>query len=127
MQALVKVREIRQAEAAVQGTEAQWLFPSPTGAKPLSDFAVRRALKKALKAASLPSVKNHTLRHTYASLELQAGVPLLTVSRQLGHARISTTADIYGHLGPQSNRVAAEAMEAVLNGNGTQPPRNLPR
>jgi len=125
MQALVKVREIRQAEAAVRGTEARWLFPSPTGDKPLSDFAVRRALKKALKAASLPGVKNHTLRHTYASLELQAGVPLLTVSRQLGHAGISTTADIYGHLGPQSNRVAAEAMEAILTGNPTQPPRNL--
>ena len=36
-------------------------------------------------------------------------------------------ADIYGHVGPQSNRVAAEAMKAVLTGNRTQPPRNLSR
>ncbi len=125
MQALVKVREIRQAEAAVRGTEARWLSPSPTGDKPLSDFAVRRALYKALKAASLPRVNDHTLRHTYASLESQAGVPLLTVSRQLGRAGIAATAGMYSHLGPQSNRVAAEAMEGILTGNQTQPPRSL--
>ncbi len=57
----------------------------------------------------------HDLRHTYATLAIQAGVPLLTVSHQLGHASISTTADIYAHAVPGSNRAAAETMEAILS------------
>jgi len=64
------------------------------------------------------------LRHTYATLAIQAGVPLLTVSRQLGHATISTTVDLYTHAVPGSNRAAAEALEAVLASNQMQPRRN---
>ena len=37
------------------------------------------------------------MRHTAATLLLQDGTPLFDVSRILGHAEISTTADIYGH------------------------------
>ena len=124
MAVLVREREIRQAEAAVHGTEARWLFPSPTENMPLSDNAVRDAFYKTLTAASLPRVRVHALRHTYATLEIQAGTPLLTVSRQLGHSGISTTADTYGHDGPGSNRAAADAMEAILTDNYAQPPRN---
>jgi len=121
MAVLVREREIRQAEAAVHGTEARWLFPSPTENMPLSDNAVRDAFYKTLTAASLPRVRVHALRHTYATLEIQAGTPLLTVSRQLGHSGISTTADTYGHDGPGSNRAAADAMEAILTDNPAQP------
>lgn len=46
----------------------------------------------------LPSVSVHSLRHTYASLMLADGVPLVIVSGQLGHAKASTTANIYGHV-----------------------------
>ena len=62
------------------------------------------------------------LRHTYASLALQRGVPLLVLSRQLGHGGIAITFDVYGHLRPEATRRAAEALEAILT--GTQPPRN---
>lgn len=60
-------------------------------------------------------------RHTYASLALQRGVPLLVVSRQLGHASIAITADIYGHLVPDATREAAEAWEAILDGASRNP------
>ncbi|NCE75450.1 MULTISPECIES: tyrosine-type recombinase/integrase [unclassified Anaerotruncus] len=39
----------------------------------------------------------HSLRHTYASLMIADGVPLVVVSRQLDHAQASTTANIYAH------------------------------
>jgi integrase len=58
-------------------------------------------------------------------LAIQDGVELLTVSRQLRHKDISVTANIYAHAVPGSNRAAADAMEAILTGNHTQPPRNL--
>jgi len=53
-------------------------------------------------------------------LALQRGVPLLVVSRQLGHASIAITADVYGHLIPEATRVAADAFQAIL----TAPRRN---
>ncbi|MBI4574263.1 MAG: site-specific integrase [candidate division NC10 bacterium] len=125
MAVLDRVRETRQAEAAYQGGEARWLFPGPTAAMPTTSERVRAGLRKALRAAGIRRIRPHDLRHTLATLAIQAGVPLLTVSRQLGHASISTTADLYTHAVPGSNRAAAEALEAVLAGNQTQPPRNL--
>ena len=122
---LERVREIRQVEAAYQGKEARWLFPG-MGDMPLTPEGVRKAFWKVLKAAGLRKIRPHDLRHTYATLAIQAGVPLLTVSRQLGHASISTTADIYGHAVPGGNQAAADVLEAVLTSNQTQPPRNLP-
>lgn len=123
---LEQVRQTRQAEAAYNGVEARWLFPGVTGEMPTTDEVIRRALRLALKAAGIRAIRIHTLRHTFATLLVESGVPLLTVSRQLGHASISTTANIYAHAVPGSNRAAAEALEAVLTRNQTQPPSNLP-
>lgn len=82
---------------------------------------MREALRRALRAAGIRRpVRLHDLRHTYASLALHRGVPLLTVSRQLGHASIAVTADVYGHLAPDATREAAAAWEAIL----TAPTRN---
>lgn len=86
---------------------------------------MRKAPWKALRAAGVRRVRLHDLRHTYATLAIKAGVPLLTVSRQLPHASIFTTADPCTHAIPGSNRATAEALEPVLTGNRTQPPRNL--
>ena len=123
---LEQVRQTRQAEAAYNGVEARWLFPGVTGDMPTTDEVIRRALRLALKAAGIRSIRIHTLRHTFATLLVESGVALLTVSRQLGHADIGTTANTYAHVAPGGNRAAAEALEAVLTGNQTQPPRNLP-
>jgi hypothetical protein len=60
-------------------------------------------------------------RHTYASLALQRGVPLLVVSRQLGHSSIAITADTYGHLAPDATREAATAWEAILTEHSRNP------
>ncbi len=81
-------------------------------------------LRGILRAAGIRKIRPHDLRHTYATLAIQAGVPLLAVSRQLGHSSIAITADLYTHAVPGGNRAAAEALEAVLAGNQTQPPRN---
>ena len=44
------------------------------------------------------------IRHTYASLLLQAGAPLHYVKEQLGHSTIATTVDFYGHCQSGANR-----------------------
>jgi integrase len=58
-----------------------------------------RALNAACKVAKVrPAVAFHELRHTYASHLAQAGVPLLTISKLLGHADTRITARHYAHL-----------------------------
>ena len=110
-----------RAEAAVRGQEATWLFPGATG-QPKDEAPIRQAFHRTLKAAGiLRRLRIHDLRHTYASLNLQRGVPLVVVSRQLGHASIAITADVYGHLAPDAGRQAADAMEAILTEHGRNP------
>lgn len=74
------------------------VFPSGKGT-PLNRHNVRcRVLDRALKAAELPRVNFHSLRHTYASTLISAGADPFYVSRQLGHSKVNFTADTYGHL-----------------------------
>ena len=47
--------------------------------------------------SGMPKVTVHSLRHTYATLMIADGVPLVVVSKQLGHTQTSTTANIYAH------------------------------
>jgi hypothetical protein len=62
----------------------------------------------------LPKVPWHGLRHTAASVLLEAGVPLSTVSRVLGHASVRVTMDLYAHLTEDVMREAADGMERAL-------------
>ena len=113
--------DVVRAESAVRGQEAVWLFPSATG-QPVDEPLVRQAHNRIVTAAGITRrVRPHDLRHTYASLALQHGVPLLVASRQLGHSSIAITADLYGHLAPDATREAARAWEAILTRDGRNP------
>ena len=58
-------------------------------------------MAKACKHASIePPVGFHTLRHSWASLSVMAGMPLMVVARQLGHADTRMIEKHYGHLAP---------------------------
>jgi len=59
-------------------------------------------------------VNVHTLRHSAASAMLTGGVPLLTVSRMLGHSSVSITGDIYGRITDDGGREAAAALAKAL-------------
>ena len=65
-----------------------------------------------LKAAALPShFTVHRLRHTFATLHLEADQGrLLYVSRQLGHSSISITADVYAKWLKPTNKAAADSL-----------------
>ena len=57
------------------------------------------------------------LRHTFATLALQTGVDVKTVSGMLGHYSAGFTLDTYAHVTTSAQRRAAEAMEHVLSGS----------
>ena len=66
-----------------------------------------RLLTPLIKAARVPPIHIHALRHTFASMLLSRGERLDYVSRQLGHAEITTTERVYRHWIPEDSREAA--------------------
>ena len=65
-------------------------------------------------AAGLPPIRLHDLRHTAASLALQAGVPMKVVSEQLGHSSLAITADTYTSVLPAVATAAAQSVADVV-------------
>jgi integrase len=75
--------------------------------------------EEAVTASDLPRIRFHDLRHTAATLALEAGVPVLGVQNRLGHATASITLDVYGHLTDAMDDAAADAIERAILGRGT--------
>ncbi|MBM6897305.1 site-specific integrase [Pseudoflavonifractor capillosus] len=92
-----------------------WVFPSPNGG-PISPDSVLHMLHRVLKRAGLPKVRFHDLRHTFATLALQNGVDVKTVSGILGHFSAGFTLDTYAHITSAAQRQAAQTMGSVLAG-----------
>ena len=93
-----------------------WVFPSPNGG-PISPDSVLHMLHRVLKRAGLPKVRFHDLRHTFATLALQNGVDVKTVSGMLGHFSAGFTLDTYAHITSAAQRQAAKTMENILSGS----------
>ncbi len=75
----------------------------------------QRHFKPALEKADLPkTVRLYDLRHTQATLLLQAGINPKIVSERLGHANIKLTLDVYSHVLPDMQRSAADKLEEML-------------
>jgi integrase len=89
------------------------VFPSQIGTH-LDKDNLRRRFKKVLLDTKLPEIRFHDLRHTAASLMLNSGIPVIVVSRRLGHAKPSITLDIYGHLIPTKQQEAAALIDQLL-------------
>lgn len=77
---------------------------------------VTRNYHAALVTAGLPRLPFHHLRHAFATFQLEGGEELANVSKLLGHADLSTTADLYAHLTPTTQRRAADRMDRILTG-----------
>jgi integrase len=61
----------------------------------------------------LPKVRLHDLRHSAATLWLEAGLPLKLAQELLGHASMAITADVYSHILAAYRREAADVLAAA--------------
>ncbi len=104
----------------------QWLFPGKPPDRPLNPGQVQKALQRAVDRAGLPpGTSAHSLRHTFATELLEAGIDLLTIQKILGHANIQTTL-IYTHVRRDRLRAVAQAM-GVLPLDRFCPPGDPPK
>ena len=77
---------------------------------PMYPSEASRYLTNWSKAHNLPHIYPHKLRHTQASLLINQGVDIVSVSKRLGHAKVSTTTDIYAHILKKADEAVAETI-----------------
>ncbi len=94
---------------------SEWVFPNAHGTPIGHQNLHNRSWKPLLKRAGLShSVRFHDLRHSCISLLLARGVPVKVVSEMSGHADISVTLSVYGHVLPDMQGTAADGMDEAL-------------
>ena len=94
---------------------SQWIFPQPTSPElPMNPGTAYRRLKTLLEEAGLPSIRFHDLRHTFATLALQNGMDVKTLSAMLGHVSAATTLDIYTHATSDMQHAAARKIDCGI-------------
>ena len=94
--------------------ENPYMFPSPATGEMYYPDSVVNLHKKILKDAGLPHIRFHDLRHTFATLALQNGVDVKTVSSMLGHYDAGFTLRTYTHATRQMQQKAAEKMGSFM-------------
>ena len=118
---LASRRAIRSAELLMAGNKVQdtdLVFCYGDGKLWGDAYIFSRYQKLIEKAGITKDIGLHTLRHTYATLNLQHD-DIENVSRTLGHSSIRTTMDIYGHVISGSGRKASERfIEALKQASG---------
>jgi len=117
--------EVLKAQAARQLNEQdEWdeawidsglVFTAENGG-PLDPESISRYWRQAVKKSMLPPIRLHDLRHTHATLALQAGIHPKVVSERLGHATVSITLDTYSHAIPAMQEEAAALIAGLVFG-----------
>ena len=116
--ASLKLHRQNQTEgrlAAESWEDEMDLVFSGEGGRPIRPDYVTKRLKRLVKDAGLEWIRVHGLRHTMASLALQSGTDIATVSERLGHSDTNVTARIYLHGSKGTDRLAAAALDDVLH------------
>lgn len=106
----------QQEERRIQGLhwhEHGLVFPSNVGT-PIVPRNLVRHFKKTLRAAGLPDVRFHDLRHTCATLLAAQGTPPAVAMRILGHSQIAVTMEIYTHAQLEDLRAALDRLDSAL-------------
>ena len=109
----LKAQKLRQAQerlrAGSKWAPTDYVFTTESGG-PVDGRNLLRSFQQACGRAEIHGMGIHGLRHFAATLLLDGKVPLLVVSRILGHSSVAITADIYGHV---LEDTAREAMESL--------------
>jgi integrase len=110
-----RLRQLKHKETCVGYQDGDLVFCGPDDA-PLHPSAVSKLFKNLARSCGLPVIRLHDLRHTHATLALQAGIHPKIVSERLGHATVSLTLDVYSHALQSMQEEAAAQVGRLLFG-----------
>lgn len=89
-----------------------WMFPSRIRlGQPIDPGYVRKRLQEILGRAGCKQIRFHDLRHTFATMALEHGMDVKTLSAIIGHVSSSTTLNIYAHVTDEMRRTAATKID----------------
>ncbi len=106
-------KEERLRAGPLWNTAVDWVFTDELGNHLHPDY-VSRQFRALVEQSGLPKIRLHDLRHTYATLSLEAGNHVKVVSEILGHATASVTLDVYSHVTEGMSRDAAEVVAGLV-------------
>ena len=95
--------------------DSPYMFPSPKTGTMYDPDSFRYTHEKILAAAGIEHIRFHDLRHTFATLSLQNGVDVKTLSNALGHYSAGFTLDTYTHTTQRMKREAADTIGNVID------------
>ncbi|MCI5842432.1 MAG: tyrosine-type recombinase/integrase [Clostridiales bacterium] len=114
--ALLRRYKISQLELQIANGDrwftSDYVFTMDDG-KPLRPDSITQWLGNFSRRKGLPHINPHAFRHTAASVLITQGIDIVTVSKMLGHAKVSTTEDIYSHVIEESKQLASNALADV--------------
>ena len=112
----VKIRQDKQKLACGNGWHADhdFVFTHDDGEVYNAD-CVFKYFKRVVKGLGLENTRLHDLRHTFATLAIQNGTDIKTVSTSLGHATTAFTMDKYGHVSAAMENDCARRMENLIS------------
>ena len=116
MELLRELKAWQEAQRKMLGDiwqETDYLITKDDGS-PFSPDNLTEWLKKFSRRHGLPHITPHAFRHTAASILIHSGQDIVTVSKRLGHAKASTTTDIYSHIIEEADEQASECLAEIL-------------
>jgi integrase len=107
-------QELRLKLGMGRGSPDDLVFPARDGSPWKPNGLTNGWLRATMAVAVGRRISFHSLRHLHVSNLIAAGVDILTVSRRVGHASAAITLSVYGHLVPNADDRAAQAIEAMF-------------
>ncbi len=104
--------ELRQAMGD-RWQESDYIFTREDGS-PVRPDCITQWMGDFSRRHGLPHINPHAFRHTAASVLISQGSDIVTVSKMLGHAKVSTTEDIYSHVIEESKQLASNLLADVF-------------
>lgn len=93
--------------------DTDYLFVTDDGS-PLHPDSISKWMVKFSKRHNLPHINPHAFRHTMASILINKGADIVSVSKRLGHSRVSTTTDYYAQIIEEADADAADSLADVI-------------
>lgn len=97
-----------------QRLDTKLIFPSPITGGLRDPSSVTRKLHRMQKRAEIPQIRFHDLRHSFATLSLEQGMDIKTVSHMLGHTDAGFTMNTYMHVTDNMQQTVANAMQSLI-------------